>query len=113
MVFEWKEAAWKRRRALEATQKRSRWQELYANDLLTIGELRERLTSLDRELQEVEQQLEAPVQPDRGAGYPSRIDEFLTLQTATNADLRRLIDRITVSREGHVQMVLRKLDGAA
>lgn len=113
MVFEWKEATWKRRRALEATQKRSRWQELYANDLLTIGELRERLTTLDRELQEVARQLDAPEPPGSDAGCSARIEDFLTLQTATNADLRRLIDRITVSREGHVQVVLRKLDGAA
>ena len=94
-------------------QKRSRWQELYANDLLTIGELRDRLAALDRELQAVAQQLDAPVQPDRSAGYTARIEEFLTLQTVTNADLRRLIDRITVSRDGNIQVVLRKLDGAA
>ena len=94
-------------------QKRSRWQELYANDLLTIGELRDRLAALDRELQTVTQQLDAPVQPDRSAGYTARIEEFLTLQTVTNADLRRLIDRITVSRDGNIQVVLRKLDGAA
>ena len=103
------------RRELQAKQKRllqkrSRWQELYANDLLTIGELRDRLAALDRELQTVAQQLDAPEQPDRGAGYTARIEEFLTLQTVTNADLRRLIDRITVSREGHVQVVLRKLE---
>ena len=94
-------------------QKRSRWQELYANDLLTIGELRDRLAALDRELQTVTQQLDAPVKPDRSAGYTARIEEFLTLQTVTNADLRRLIDRITVSRDGNIQVVLRKLDGAA
>ena len=94
-------------------QKRSRWQELYANDLLTIGELRDRLAALDRELQAVAQQLDAPVKPDRSAGYTARIEEFLTLQTVTNADLRRLIDRITVSRDGNIQVVLRKLDGAA
>jgi DNA invertase Pin-like site-specific DNA recombinase len=104
-----------RRRELQAKQKRllqkrSRWQELYANDLLTIGELRERLTALDRELQAVAQQLDAPAQPDRGAGYASQIEEFLSLQSATNADLRRLIDRITVSRDGNIQVMLRKLE---
>ena len=103
------------RRELQAKQKRllqkrSRWQELYANDLLTIGELRDRLAALDRELQTVAQQLDAPVQPDRSAGYTARIEEFLTLQTVTNADLRRLIDRITVSRDGNIQVVLRKLE---
>ena len=103
------------RRELQAKQKRllqkrSRWQELYANDLLTIGELRDRLAALDRELQTVTQQLDAPVQPDRSAGYTARIEEFLTLQTVTNADLRRLIDRITVSRDGNIQVVLRKLE---
>jgi DNA invertase Pin-like site-specific DNA recombinase len=106
------------RRELQAKQKRllqkrSRWQELYANDLLTIEELRERLTALDRELQEVARQMDAPEPPGSDAGCSARIGEFLTLQTATNADLRRLIDRITVSRDGNVQVVLRKLDGAA
>ena len=110
-----REAVWKRRRELQTKQKRllqkrSRWQELYANDLLTIEELRERLAALDRELQTVAQQLDAPVQPDRSAGYTARIEEFLTLQTVTNADLRRLIDRITVSRDGNIQVVLRKLE---
>ena len=94
-------------------QKRSRWQELYANDLLTREALRERLTTLDRELQEGARQLDAPEPPGSDAGCSARSGEFLTLQTATNADLRRLIDHITVSREGHVQVVLRKLDGAA
>ena len=94
-------------------QKRSRWQELYANDLLTLEALRERLTPLDRELQAVAQQLDAPVPPGSDAGCSARIEDFLTLQTATNADLRRLIDHITVSRDGNVQVVLRKLDGAA
>lgn len=94
-------------------QKRSRWQELYANDLLTLEALRERLTTLDRELQAVAQQLDAPVPPGSDAGCSARIEDFLTLQTSTNADLRRLIDHITVSRDGNVQVVLRKLDGAA
>ena len=42
--------------------------------------------------------------------YRSEIRRFLDLETVTNADMHRLIDHITVSRDGNVHVVLRKFE---
>ena len=103
------------RRDLEArrrrlTAKRSRYQDLFADGLLTIQELREKLTPLDAALRDLDSLPEAPP-PDRDA-LRREITDFLDLKTITNADLRRLLDHITVTREGDVRFHLRELAGA-
>ena len=110
-----------RRRELQAKQKRllqkrSRWQELYANDLLTIGELREKLGAVTGELHAVDTELERIALTSRlpsSAGeitqyHRREIGRFLELETVTNGDMRRLIDHILVSRDGNIQVFLRK-----
>ena len=42
--------------------------------------------------------------------YRREIQRFLELETVTNVDMRRLIDHITVSRDGNVHVVLRKFE---
>lgn len=105
------------RKALESMQdrllkKRSRWQELYANDLLTLGELQEKLAAIARELKTLEAELDREAQlpgEDASDGQCRReIGRFLALETVTNADMRRLVDHITVDREGNVRVFLRK-----
>ena len=111
----------KQRRELESKQKRLlqkrvRWQELYANDLMSMEELREKLAGLERELKALELRLEEPVQIDaavREEDCRREIGAFLDMQTVTNADLRRLIDHISVSGDGTVRVVLRKFGGTA
>ena len=110
-----------RRRELQAKQKRllqkrSRWQELYANDLLTIGELREKLGAVTGELHAVDTELERIALTSRlpsSAGeitqyHRREIGRFLELETVTNGDMRRLIDHILVSRDGNIQVFFRK-----
>ena len=97
-------------------QKRSRYQELYANELLTIDELKEKLAGITGELRTVEaelDQLTRTAQLASSAGemtryYRREIERFLALETVTNVDMRRLIDHITVSRDGNAHVVLRK-----
>ena len=93
-------------------KKRSRWQELYANDLLTLGELQEKLTAIARELKTLEAELDREAQlpgEDASDGHCRReIGRFLALETVTNADMRRLVDHITVDREGNVRVFLQK-----
>ena len=111
----------KQRRELEAKQKRLlqkrvRWQELYANDLMTMEELREKLAGLERELKALDLRLEEPVPIDatvREEACRREIESFLAMQTVTNADLRRLIDHISVSGDGNVRVVLRKFGETA
>ena len=111
------------RRDLEAKQKRllqkrSRWQEMYANDLLTIEELKEKLGAVAEELKAVDMDLERIARASQlrsSAGeitryYRREIGRFLELETVTNVDMRRLIDHITVSRDGQVRIVLKQFD---
>ena len=111
----------KQRRELESKQKRLqqkrvRWQELYANDLMTMEELREKLAGLERELKALDLRLEEPVPIDatvREEECRREIEAFLAMETVTNADLRRLIDHISVSGDGTVRVVLRKFGETA
>ena len=99
-------------------QKRSRYQEMYANDLLSMEELKEKLAGNTEELKAVDLDLEKlalAAQLRSSAGeitryYRREIEGFLALETVTNVDMRRLIDHITVSREGNVHVVLRKFE---
>ena len=99
-------------------QKRSRCQEMYANDLITIDELKEKLDGVTEELRTVDlelEQIDRTAQLRSSAGeitlyYRREIKRFLALETVTNVDMRRLIDHITVSRDGHVHVVLRKFE---
>ena len=38
------------------------------------------------------------------------IHRFLELETITNADLRKVVDHISVNRDGNVRIVLKKMD---
>ena len=104
----------KRRRLL---QKRSRFQELFADDLLTIDELRQKLSAISEELKAAELELEGLAQTAQLPGsseeltqaYRREIEGFLALETVTNVEMRRLIDHICVDRSGNVQVVLRKI----
>ncbi len=111
------------RRDISAKQKRlltkrSRWQEMYANDLITIDELRKHLAGIEADLRAVNLDLEKLARVDQVRSnaeeltryYRREIQRFLQLETVTNVDMRRLIDRITVSPDGNVHVVLRKFD---
>ena len=99
-------------------QKRSRYQEMYVNDLLSLDELKAKLAGITEELRSVDLDLEklaraAQLRGNAGAitrYYRREIGRFLELETVSNVDMRRLIDRITVSRDGNVHVVLRKFE---
>ena len=38
------------------------------------------------------------------------IERFLELETVSNMDLRRIIDHISVNKDGNVRIILKKLD---
>ena len=111
------------RREIESKQKRllnkrSRYQELYANDLISIEELKEKLAGVTEELRAVDLDLEKLAQAAQLRSnaeeitryYRRDVQRFMELETVTNVDMRRLIDHITVSREGNVHVVLRKFE---
>ena len=103
------------RQGIEARQKKllakqDRYRELYANDLLSLDELKAKLARLSDELAAVESELAQPEPPPQSAPrYAEEIQRFLALDTFTNCDLRRIIDHIQVSRDGKVQFFFKTL----
>lgn len=90
--------------------KQARYQELYANDLMELDDLKQKLSAISRELQSLEQTDTAARQsPEEAPCYEEQIRRFLSLETVTNSDLRRILDRITADRDGNVQIILKDL----
>ena len=89
--------------------------------MISLDELRERLSGVTEELRAVDMELERmarEAQLRSNAGeitryYRREIERFLSLETITNADVRRLIDHITVSRDGDIHVLLRKCEEMA
>ena len=95
--------------------RRSRCQEMYAEELITMEELKEKLTGIAGELQTLEQELEQRCrQADGRADTADRVwqetERFLNLETLTNMELRRLVEHILVSRDGTVRVKVKKLE---
>ena len=105
----------KRKRLLA---KKERYQEMYVNDVMTMSELKqkiaeisEQLAELDFSLKKHEQLLEIRQDEKKFVdAYIQEIDRFLCLESATNSDLRRIIDHISVNKDGNVRIILRKLE---
>lgn len=101
----------KKRKRLLA--KKARYQELYANDMMTMTELKAKTAPITEALTELDR-LEPPVDNQRSGKaqiqrYIQEIDRFLALETPSNLDLRQIIDQIIVSRDGTAQIILKKL----
>ena len=107
-----------RRRDLETRRRqllsrKDRYRELYASDLLTLPELKAKLARIQEDLKQTDAVLEQSLQSPAPAGSraaPEYILRFLALDTMTNADLRRIIHNICVSRDGSVRIELKKFE---
>lgn len=98
--------------------KRQRYQEMYANDVMTMAELKEKTEIIVRELEALDFTLKQYEQSliirqkneDIMNRYIQEIERFLSLETVTNLDMRKIIDRISVNMDGTVKIILKKLD---
>lgn len=98
--------------------KKERYQELYANDLITLPELKAKLSVILEELNAVDMELDQIEQSARTQNnaeqmirrYTEEIQRFLELDTITNPDMRRIVDHISVSRDGNVRIIMKKLE---
>ena len=101
--------------------KKDRYQEMYANDLMTIEELQEKLSALTAEIKACDNALDqlatiGKVKSNTEAlvdRYAEEIERFLSLETVTNMDMRRIIDHISVNKNGNVRVVLKKFEDMA
>lgn len=96
--------------------KKDRYQEMYANDLISMADLKDKLADIAEELKTVDLDLEQIAQSAKNlsnaeqttAHYRQEILRFLELETVTNMDMRRIIDHISVNKIGIVHVVLKK-----
>ena len=106
------------RRRKELLARKEKYQELYANDLISITELKKKFAMISRELQQLdadqtqyEHLLAIRQDTDHFLGqYVQEIERFLHLETVTNVDLRKIIDHIGVNQDGTVRIFIKKLD---
>ena len=112
------EIASKRKKLLN---KKERYQEMYANDLLSMAELKDKLASVAEELKAADLDLEQIAQSAQIISnaepimqhYRQEILRFLELETVTNMDMRRMIDHISVNKNGNVRVILKKFEDVA
>ena len=93
--------------------RKERYQEMYANDLLTLSELKTKLARIMDELKALDmEQSEQSARNNKNAGrmYTDDILRFLELDTITNMDMRRMVDHISVSKDGNVRIVLKNFE---
>ena len=101
--------------------KKDRYQEMYANDLISMAELKDKLAGIAEELRAVDLDLEQIAQSAKIVSnaeqiiqhYRQEILRFLELETVTNMDMRRIIDHISVNKNGNVRVVLKKFEDIA
>ena len=101
--------------------KKDRYQEMYANDLISMAELKDKLAGIAEELKAVDLGLEQIAQSAQIISnaeqiiqhYRQEILRFLELETVTNMDMRRIIDHISVNKNGNVRVVLKKFEDMA
>lgn len=93
---------------------KERYQELFANDVLSLEEVKQKIVKANKHIEEIMQKIlqgtvnEAESSEARITFAKSmrNIDEFLSLANATNIDLRKIISKIVVNRDGEVKIHL-------
>jgi len=99
-----------KRKGLE--RKMERFRQMYVNDLISMTDLKDKLNEVAEELRVLDREdsKEKDVTVDaeqRIQSYCKVIHCFLEFETITNMDLRRLIDHISVNKNGNVYVVLK------
>ena len=91
---------------------------MYANDIMTMAELKEKTVAVEKELETLDFSLkqyeQSQTAPQKSEDAIDRriqeIERFLSLETVTNLDMRRMIDRISVNMDGTVRIILKKFE---
>ena len=103
----------KRKKQLQA--KKDKYQEMYAADVMSMQELKEKVTYINKEIDDLNEQLDQvnvsdtikKISIEQVRIYTEGIEDFLALENITNGDLRKIISRIVVNREGEIKIYLR------
>jgi hypothetical protein len=96
--------------------KKEKYQEMYAADVMTMTDLKEKTSYINKEIESLTARLEQTnvsdniekTSTDQIGIYTEEIENFLSLANVTNGDLRKMISRIVVDREGEIKIYIRK-----
>ncbi len=100
-------------------QTKQKYVELYVHDLLSLNELKEKINPLSWEIEQREKEEKLRLSPSgRGMQFSALLkqtcetmENILDLHQMTNVQLKTLIDRIEVDKEGNVDIYLRSSGG--
>ena len=95
--------------------KKNKYQEMYAADLISMAELKEKISYLNKEIEKLKERSERTdsavmneiSSTEKNERYTEEINKFLAFENITNGDLRKIISRIVVDREGEIVIYLR------
>lgn len=110
-----------RRRLTKLRRQKEKIQQMYTNDIIDLTALRDQGLPLNAEIQDLTKRLSAsdPQEKspaadwERRMGFEKEVRRFLNLETVTNADMRRIVDKIVVDHNRTVEIVLKKYDRSA
>lgn len=107
-----------RREEQKLEKKLSRLKEMFMNDIITMEELKEKSSELNAQMQKVKAGLEC-VEQEETAGERLKqlldslfcdMNEILSSDNITNEMLKQVIDRIEVSNDGNVEVIMKPAD---
>jgi hypothetical protein len=107
--------AYLQKRKKQLQSKKEKYQEMYAADVMSMQELKEKMTYINKEIDDLNEQLDQvnvsdtieKISIEEVRIYTEEIEDFLALENVTNGDLRKIISRIVVNREGEIKIYLR------
>jgi DNA invertase Pin-like site-specific DNA recombinase len=96
---------------------RQKWMDMYADDLISRTELNEKIGSMRREIERLERELEmVSYNMNKGDQLEvvlkrtfQELEDVADVRQMTNAQLRRIVERIEVDSQGNVDIYLRIL----
>ena len=103
------------RKIKQLQSKKNKYQEMYAADVMTMSELKEKTFYINKEVKELTEMLDKgnvldnieKTSIDQMRIFIEEIEEFLAMKNVTNGDLRKIISRIVVNRDGEIKIYLR------
>ena len=96
----------------------ARFQEMYANDLITLSALKQKLSPINKQIEDLSSslsryssgELKLSVVEKNASKYADAIQQFLELKSFNNMDMRKVIDHITVSKDGRIRIYIKKIE---
>lgn len=100
----------------QLSAKKDKYREMYAANVMTMSELKEKTAYINKEIEELKEQQEQTsiadinrTSIDQIRIYTEEIEAFLALESVTNGELRKIISHIVVNQDGEVKIFLRNL----